>query len=70
MFVPTDGFVRRNSHVKYQILISEYVAWVKDLNKQVKHNGQTHKVKSVGTHVKVLSKATFMRNITALVPTI
>jgi hypothetical protein len=33
------------------------IAKVKVLNKRVKHQGQGHKVKNVGTHEKILSHA-------------
>jgi hypothetical protein len=39
---------------------------VEVFNMQVKHQGQGHKVKSVGTHRKVLSRGILMWNIKAI----
>jgi hypothetical protein len=46
---------------------SNVIAKVEVLNMQVKHQGQGHKVKSVGNYGKVLFQATLMRNIKVLV---
>jgi hypothetical protein len=73
---PLKGLVITNIHVKYQTLStyhnchSKDICMVKVFSQQVKYKGQGHKVKSVGTHGKLLSQETLMWNIKVLVPTI
>jgi hypothetical protein len=69
---PRKGIVTRNSHMKYLSLSTYYskvIAKVKVFNMQVKHKGQGHKVKFVGTQGMILSQETLVWNIKVLVHT-
>ena len=51
-----NGFIERNTHVKYQSSSTHYskvISKVKVIKKRVKLQGQGHSVKNNGTHGKV-----------------
>ena len=65
--------ITKNTHVKYQSSsphCSKVISKVKVFKKWVKLQGQDHRVKNNGNHIKVLSQGILMWNIKALALTV